>query len=176
MKTINIYINVKCILCPFMTKLNKQNFSSRYFSLRDHMIFFLFLTNMFCLTKFKDHNLFKIIIFCISIMSLLSLLLHLMRPCWIKYPKPLNSTAYINILEHHVLCTLFPLQDTDGRHKEFLSLVKKQATAERLQYISELRMQLEGKGYEIIIHPLFTKLYQRFPSKSLIKLILFRFR
>ncbi|XP_026143357.1 translin-associated factor X-interacting protein 1 isoform X1 [Carassius auratus] len=37
-------------------------------------------------------------------------------------------------------------EDTDGRHKEFLSLVKKQATAERLQYISELRMQLEGKG------------------------------
>ncbi len=153
-----------------MTKLNKLNFSSRYFSLRDHMIFFdkYFLLNK----KFKDHNLFKIIIFCLSIMSLLSLLLHLMHPCWIKCPKPLNSTAYINILEHHVLCTLFPLQDTDGRHKEFLSLVKKQATAERHQYISELRMQLEGKGYEIIIHPLFTKLYQRFPSKSLIKLIL----
>ncbi|XP_056334952.1 translin-associated factor X-interacting protein 1 isoform X2 [Danio aesculapii] len=37
-------------------------------------------------------------------------------------------------------------EDTDGRHKEFLSLVKKQATAERLQYISELRAQLEGKG------------------------------
>ncbi|XP_059363016.1 translin-associated factor X-interacting protein 1 [Carassius carassius] len=37
-------------------------------------------------------------------------------------------------------------EDTDARHKEFLSLVKKQATAERLQYISELRMQLEGKG------------------------------
>ncbi|KAG1944736.1 translin-associated factor X-interacting protein [Pimephales promelas] len=37
-------------------------------------------------------------------------------------------------------------EDTDGRHKEFLSLVKKQATAERLQYISELRVQLEGKG------------------------------
>ncbi|XP_052438153.1 translin-associated factor X-interacting protein 1 isoform X3 [Carassius gibelio] len=37
-------------------------------------------------------------------------------------------------------------EDTDGRRKEFLSLVKKQATAERLQYISELRMQLEGKG------------------------------
>lgn len=37
-------------------------------------------------------------------------------------------------------------EDTDGKHKEFLSLVKKQATAERLQYISELRMQLEGKG------------------------------
>lgn len=53
---------------------------------------------------------------------------------------------------------LIPLQDTDGRHKEFLSLVKKQATAERLQYISELRVQLEGKGYEII-HPLFTKLH-----------------
>ncbi|XDV28788.1 hypothetical protein PO909_032001 [Leuciscus waleckii] len=37
-------------------------------------------------------------------------------------------------------------EDTDGRHKEFLSLVKKQATAERLQYISNLRVQLEGKG------------------------------
>ncbi|KAL1256794.1 hypothetical protein QQF64_012339 [Cirrhinus molitorella] len=37
-------------------------------------------------------------------------------------------------------------EDTDGRHKEFLSLVKKQATAERLQYISELRVQLESKG------------------------------
>ncbi|RXN18204.1 translin-associated factor X-interacting 1-like protein [Labeo rohita] len=37
-------------------------------------------------------------------------------------------------------------EDTDGKHKEFLSLVKKQATAERLQYISELRVQLEGKG------------------------------
>ncbi|KAK7160195.1 hypothetical protein R3I93_007981 [Phoxinus phoxinus] len=37
-------------------------------------------------------------------------------------------------------------EDTDGRHKEFLSLVKKQATTERLQYISELRVQLEGKG------------------------------
>ncbi|KAI2653574.1 Translin-associated factor X-interacting protein 1 [Labeo rohita] len=30
--------------------------------------------------------------------------------------------------------------------RKFLSLVKKQATAERLQYISELRVQLEGKG------------------------------
>ncbi|XP_051580130.1 translin-associated factor X-interacting protein 1-like [Myxocyprinus asiaticus] len=37
-------------------------------------------------------------------------------------------------------------EDTNGRHKEFLSLVKNQATAERLQYISELRVQLEGKG------------------------------
>ncbi|XP_067274959.1 translin-associated factor X-interacting protein 1 isoform X2 [Pseudorasbora parva] len=37
-------------------------------------------------------------------------------------------------------------EDTDGRHKEFLNLVKKQSTAERLQYISELRAQLEGKG------------------------------
>ncbi|XP_051726009.1 translin-associated factor X-interacting protein 1 isoform X2 [Ctenopharyngodon idella] len=37
-------------------------------------------------------------------------------------------------------------EDTDGRHKEFLSLVKKQAAAERLQYIRELRVQLEGKG------------------------------
>ncbi|XP_057204087.1 translin-associated factor X-interacting protein 1 isoform X2 [Triplophysa rosa] len=41
--------------------------------------------------------------------------------------------------------TLFT-EDTDGKHKEFLSLVKQQATAERLQYVSELRIQLEGKG------------------------------
>nr|XP_055029553.1 translin-associated factor X-interacting protein 1 [Misgurnus anguillicaudatus] len=37
-------------------------------------------------------------------------------------------------------------EDTDGKHKQFLSLVKSQATAERLQYINELRVQLEGKG------------------------------
>lgn len=37
-------------------------------------------------------------------------------------------------------------EDTDGRHKQFLNLVKKQSTAERLQYISELRGHLEGKG------------------------------
>ncbi|XP_056621872.1 translin-associated factor X-interacting protein 1 isoform X2 [Triplophysa dalaica] len=41
--------------------------------------------------------------------------------------------------------TLFT-EDTDGKHKEFLSLLKQQATDERLQYVSELRIHLEGKG------------------------------
>ncbi|XP_066541129.1 translin-associated factor X-interacting protein 1 [Hoplias malabaricus] len=37
-------------------------------------------------------------------------------------------------------------EDTDGKHGEFLGLVKRQATAERHHYISELRTKLEGKG------------------------------
>ncbi|XP_059420379.1 translin-associated factor X-interacting protein 1-like [Carassius carassius] len=49
--------------------------------------------------------------------------------------------------------TALQIQDTDVRHEVFLSLVKKQATSERLQYISELRVQLEGKGEINAEHP-----------------------
>ncbi|XP_026086596.1 translin-associated factor X-interacting protein 1-like isoform X2 [Carassius auratus] len=42
--------------------------------------------------------------------------------------------------------TALQIQDTTGRHEVFLSLVKKQATSERPQYNSELRVQLECKG------------------------------
>ncbi|KAK3570360.1 hypothetical protein QTP86_018560, partial [Hemibagrus guttatus] len=37
-------------------------------------------------------------------------------------------------------------EDTDGKQSDFLGLVKKQAMAERCQYISQLREQLGGKG------------------------------
>ncbi|TRY86672.1 hypothetical protein DNTS_005017 [Danionella cerebrum] len=37
------------------------------------------------------------------------------------------------------------LKDADGGHKEFLNLVKKQASAEKLKYIEELKVQLDGK-------------------------------
>ncbi|XP_053479134.1 translin-associated factor X-interacting protein 1 isoform X1 [Ictalurus furcatus] len=37
-------------------------------------------------------------------------------------------------------------EDTDGKQSEFLGLVKKQAMAERCQYISQLREQLGGNG------------------------------
>lgn len=38
------------------------------------------------------------------------------------------------------------LQDADGKQSDFLGLVKKQAVAERQQYISQLREHLAGKG------------------------------
>ncbi|XP_035654517.1 translin-associated factor X-interacting protein 1 [Oncorhynchus keta] len=37
-------------------------------------------------------------------------------------------------------------EDADGKHKDFLNLVKKQASTERHMYISQLRTQLGGKG------------------------------
>ncbi|KAL2094112.1 hypothetical protein ACEWY4_011424 [Coilia grayii] len=37
------------------------------------------------------------------------------------------------------------IEDSDGQIRSFLSLVKKQATAERHHYINQLRIQLEGK-------------------------------
>ncbi|KAL7870497.1 hypothetical protein SRHO_G00079940 [Serrasalmus rhombeus] len=37
-------------------------------------------------------------------------------------------------------------EDADGKHGEFLGLVKRQAMAERDHYINQLRTQLEGKG------------------------------
>ncbi|XP_076848029.1 translin-associated factor X-interacting protein 1 [Brachyhypopomus gauderio] len=37
-------------------------------------------------------------------------------------------------------------EDTDGKHSEFLVLVKRQAMTERNQYIKQLKAQLEGKG------------------------------
>lgn len=47
---------------------------------------------------------------------------------------------------YHLKRICFPLQDTDGKHGLFLSLIKRQAMAERLHYINQLRTQLEGKG------------------------------
>ncbi|KTG43016.1 hypothetical protein cypCar_00004962 [Cyprinus carpio] len=77
------------------------------------------------------------------------------RPNWEQCSDKAGEWAYIlmesiqNNLEDDLisLCNdILTGKDTDGRHKEFLSLVKKQATSERVQYISEMRVQLEGKG------------------------------
>ena len=42
-------------------------------------------------------------------------------------------------------CLLSPEQDSDGKHRDFLSLVKQQRGEERHRYVSQLRDQLGEK-------------------------------
>ncbi|KAM9481720.1 translin-associated factor X-interacting protein 1 isoform 3-T3 [Clarias gariepinus] len=61
------------------------------------------------------------------------------------------------------------IEDTDGKQSDFLGLVKKQAMAERQQYISQLRERLKGKG-EVGVEDLravFKKIDPRLDSETL---------
>ena len=42
---------------------------------------------------------------------------------------------------------LFLLQDSDGKHRDFLTLVRRQTDREKQQYISQLKAQLGGREY-----------------------------